>query len=102
MKFMSVEGKTMRQRIKNLPGAQTISNVIWAHWLDAAGVSIVTAAKGGVEMGIDRVVVAVEGALQVVMVTVFMVDQQMSINKDMSWTAHESCGPDSTYWCMCH
>jgi hypothetical protein len=94
-KIMWVKRKTMRQIIKNLPGAQMMSDVVWACWLDAVAVAVGVRGRGGVETGIDGAV------LRVLMVVVVVVDQQMSINKDVSCIAHESCDVDSTYWCMC-
>jgi hypothetical protein len=78
---MLVERKTMRRIIKNLPGAQTMSDIIWACSLDA--VAVVGGGSGGVEMGIDG------AASRVVVVVVVVVNQQMSINKDVSCIA---CG----------
>jgi hypothetical protein len=79
----------MRRIIKNLPEAQMMSDVVWAHSLDA--VAVAGGGRGGVEMGIDG------AASRAVVVVVVVVDQQMSINKDTSCIARESRDADSTY-----
>jgi hypothetical protein len=67
---MLVERKPMGQIIKNLPRAQMMSDVIWAHELDAVAVG--GGGRGGVETGVDG------AALRVV-----MVDQQRHILNSM-------------------
>jgi hypothetical protein len=45
---MLVERKKMRRKEKNLPGAQTTSDIIWAHLLHEAAISVVARSIGGV------------------------------------------------------
>jgi hypothetical protein len=56
-------------------------------------VAVVGRGRGGMEMGID----GAASRVVMVVVVVVVVDQQMSINKDASCIAHESCDADSTY-----
>jgi hypothetical protein len=72
---MLVERKTMRWIIKNLPRAQTMSDIVWACELDA--VAVVGGGRGGVEMGDDGV------ASRVVVVIVVVVDQQRCVLNSM-------------------
>jgi hypothetical protein len=52
MKFMLVERKkTRRKEKKNLPGAQTTSDVVWARLLHE--VAVVARSVGGVWMGVE-------------------------------------------------
>jgi hypothetical protein len=57
--------KKKRRKEKNLPRAQTMSDVVWARLLHevavAVAVAVVARSVGGVWMGVDRAVVAIGG-----------------------------------------